>query len=129
MAFLLDSQILLWLRTSPERLRYEVRDRLEDPGSDLLVSAVTVWELGIKVQIGKLRIDRSPLTLARESIARYNALELPIVMRHAEAATRLPPHHRDPFDRMLVAQALVEGLTLVTADRLLAAYGVPLLLT
>jgi PIN domain nuclease of toxin-antitoxin system len=89
----------------------------------VLVSAVSLWEAGIKVALGKLRLGRD---LADET-AKHGFTELPVGFAHTRAAARLRPHHRDPFDRMLVAQAQLEGLTLVTRDPAFEPYRVPLL--
>jgi PIN domain nuclease of toxin-antitoxin system len=90
----------------------------------LYLSAVTAWELGMKQAAGKLRL-RVPVG---EMLAAFRLEELPVAIRHGDRAALLPLHHRDPFDRMLVAQALMEDLILVTADRLLLRYQVPILL-
>ena len=87
------------------------------------MSAATAWELGIKQMKGKLRLSQS----VSEQMALYGFVELPISFRHAEKAAGLQMMHGDPFDRMLVAQAIVEGMTLVTADRILAEYPVAVL--
>jgi PIN domain nuclease of toxin-antitoxin system len=96
---------------------------LADGGTDAQVSIASVWEVAIKTSIGKLR---APEDFADAAVAEGLAL-LPIEVEHIRAVRDLPFHHRDPFDRMLVAQALVEGLALVTRDRQLAAYGVRVL--
>ena len=104
------------------RLTPAWRQALEQAES-LYVSAATTWEIAIKRALGKLMIDGDPARTAREA----GCLEMPITWVHAEAAGTLPPHHADPFDRLLIAQALVEGLTLVTADSKFAAYGVAMI--
>jgi PIN domain nuclease of toxin-antitoxin system len=91
--------------------------------NDVSVSAASVWEVGIKRALGKLQVPRDVLRALRD--AGFEAL--PITWDHGLAAASLPPHHRDPFDRMLVAQARLEGLTLVTRDPIFAVYGVPVL--
>ncbi len=88
-----------------------------------MYSAVVSWEIATKQQSGKLRFSGSPLAVARK----VGLTELPITARHCEVSGELEPHHRDPFDRLLIAQAMVEGLVLVTHDRMLAAYNVPTL--
>jgi len=122
-ALLLDSNIVVWLDQKPERLPAQVVQRLE---SEPLVylSAVTAWELSIKQSLDKLTLARPVSDLLRT----HGMTELSVTIRHGEAVRNLPLHHRDPFDRLLVAQALVEGLILVTADEDLARYGVPVLL-
>lgn len=121
--YLLDSHVLLWLDGENERLaRTPLLGLL--PRSSVCVSVATAWELGIKFALNKLdlRIPVSEMTTA------YGFTELSINFKHVEFAAALPFHHRDPFDRLLVAQALVEGLILVTSDKKLAHYGVPVLL-
>jgi PIN domain nuclease of toxin-antitoxin system len=121
--YLLDSHILIWLDSGSERLKPQVLETLRRAEQRYL-SAVTAWELSLKQAAGKLRL-RTPVGAMLES---FGLLELPVAIRHGDRAALLPLHHRDPFDRMLVAQALVEGLILVTADKELAQYGVPVLL-
>ena len=101
-------------------MRVETRDAISDP-SIVWISAVSVWELAIKREAGKLE---APDDL-EEAVKSYGYAELPVTFRHAELAASLPLHHRDPFDRMLVAQAQAEGLTLVTNDSLITLYDVP----
>jgi len=94
-----------------------------DPASDVYVSAVTIWEAGIKSAAGRLHV-RGDLI---EHIGRSNFSPLSVTIEHAATAAKLPPHHKDPFDRMLVAQSMREGLTLVTRDTAFSAYDVPVL--
>lgn len=120
MNLLLDTHVALWALSSPERIAPEVREMLSDPAHAVHVSAATVWEVEIKRAIGKLS---APDGFAGECLDR-GFDPLPIDLAHAERAGRLPPHHADPFDRMLIAQAFEEDLVLVSDDRALAAYGV-----
>ena len=122
-ALLLDTHVFLWWLADSPRLSGEVRDRIADPDALILVSAASIWEIGIKRAIGKLQAPREIVRFVEEEGFRG----LPIGLKHAEAAARLPSHHRDPFDRMLIAQGLTEGLTVVTADERFASYGVKLL--
>jgi len=116
---LLDTHVLLWwLEDSPE-LSDELMDRI-DTELEVFVSAATMWELSIKASSGKLTLPDN----LHQWIERGGLSDLPITMRHAELAGRLPAIHRDPFDRMLIAQALVERLTLVTHDRNIIGYPV-----
>ena len=122
MALLLDSSALLWLTVEPSQLASGALQRI-DASARLFLSVVSVWELEIKARAGKLDIpadlwDELP-ALAIEVIA--------IELADAVAAARLPLHHRDPFDRMIIAQALARGLTIVTRDQAFGAYGVPIL--
>ena len=119
---LLDSHVLLWLDSENERLtRTPLLNML--PRSSIFVSVATAWELGIKFASNKLDL-RIPVS---EMTSVYGFTELAIQFKHVEFAAALPYRHRDPFDRLLVAQALVEGMVLVTADDRLAEYGVPVL--
>ena len=121
---LLDTHVLLWWLDG-SGLSDAVVARIADPGELVLVSAASIWEAGIKASLGKLELP-GPLG----SVVLEEGFEpLPITFDHAERAGSLPPHHRDPFDRMLVAQALAEGLTLVTHDPAFDPYGVDLLRT
>ncbi|MDZ5447442.1 type II toxin-antitoxin system VapC family toxin [Micromonospora sp. 4G57] len=122
MTLLLDTHIALWAITGDATLGEEFLDRLRyDP--DIFLSPVSLWEITIKQTDGKLA---GPADLA-ERVRDMGLRELPVTHAHAIAAGRLPFHHRDPFDRMLVAQAVTEGLTLVTRDVSIALYDVDVL--
>lgn len=123
MSYLLDSHVLLWWLGDSPRLGTAVRRALADPDNRVLVSAASIWEIGIKQALGKLRAPESLLGLLQQE----GFEELPITAAHAEAAARLPMLHRDPFDRMLVAQSRLEGLILVTHDDPMGGYDVELL--
>jgi len=117
---LLDTHALIWALSDPQRLSPRARDLLEDPVHEVFVSAASLWEIAIKVGSGKLEV---PDDLERSIFAvGFQALE--IRFPHMRALRRLPDHHRDPFDRMLVAQAMHEGLALVTRDGQIPSYGV-----
>lgn len=119
---LLDTHVLLvWL--AAEEISREAADAIAEPSNTVTVSAASIWEIAIKRQIGKLRFDGSPADEVRH--AGFDHLS--ITAAHAEAAGDLPFHHRDPFDRMLVAQAQAEGLTLVSRDAVFDRYDVRLL--
>ena len=122
-ALLLDSNVVVWLDQKPRRIPDSVLLRLES-APQVFLSAVTAWELAIKRSLGSLTLLR-PVS---DFIHTHQMTELPVTIRHGEAVGNLPLHHRDPFDRLLVAQAMVEGLILVTGDRRLAEYGIPVLL-
>jgi PIN domain nuclease of toxin-antitoxin system len=117
---LLDTHVLLWWLRGSADLSDDVKERINTE-LEVYVSSVSVWELSIKKASGKLEL---PDNLG-EWIERGGLSELPVYLRHAEIAGRLPMIHRDPFDRMLIAQALVERLTLVTRDGLIHQYDVP----
>ncbi|MEH1167059.1 type II toxin-antitoxin system VapC family toxin [Micromonospora sp. CPCC 205539] len=122
MNLLLDTHVALWAITGDQTLGVEFLDRLRhDP--DIYLSPVSLWEITIKQSAGKLA---GPPDLA-ERIRDMGFRELPVTHIHAIAAGRLPPHHRDPFDRMLVAQAISEGLTLASRDGSIALYDVDVL--
>ena len=121
--YLLDSHILIWLDNGNDRLGAPILEMLRRAEQSYL-SAATAWELGLKQAAGKLRL-RTPVGSLLQS---FRLAELPVTIRHGDRAARLPLLHRDPFDRMLVAQALEEDLVLVTADGELAQYGVPILI-
>ena len=128
MRLLLDTHVWLWLIGEDERLNELTRAALSDPGNDIFLSAAAVWELAIKHAAGKLKFTGSPAVQVPIHIKRSGVLPLPITAGHGLAAAALPMHHRDPFDRMMIAQALAEELTLSTADDRLSAYEVPLLM-
>ncbi len=122
MNLLLDTHTLLWwLAGRP--LADDARDRIADAGTLVAVSAASIWEAAIKASLGKLRV---PSSLA-DAVVDNGFEPLAISLAHAEAAGALPPHHRDPFDRMLIAQARAEGLTIVTRDPAFDAYEVAVL--
>ena len=123
MRLLLDTHALLWWLTDDPRLTDRAREAIADPASSVFVSAAVAWEIAIKQALGRLEPPEDlSVRLARE---RFEELAITIV--HALRAGELPPHHGDPFDRVLVAQAELEGLTLVTRDPRIAQYGVAVL--
>lgn len=126
MKLLLDSHAFLWWLTEDPKLSAEARKAVADPLSVVHVSAATIWELSIKAALGKLDLDGADLV---EEIGENDFVELPMTARHSLAAATLPRHHEDPFDRMLIAQAQLEGLTIVTRDAEFRAYGVPIVPT
>jgi len=121
---LLDTHVFLWWQADDPRLQQPARSAIAE--ADLVfVSAASAWEAAIKAALGRLELPDTMEAGVEES----GFEKLPITFSHAEAAAALPPHNQDPFDRMLVAQALSEGLTLVTSDRRLEPYQVPILWT
>jgi PIN domain nuclease of toxin-antitoxin system len=122
MRLLLDTHAFLWWRGDSRKLRANVRRAIAD-AQIVFVSAASAWEASIKAALGRLQI---PDTI-EAGVIDSGFEKLPISFSHAEAAGRLPPHHADPFDRMLVAQARAEGLTLVTHDRRLARYEIEIM--
>jgi len=123
---LLDTHSWLWMVGDSGRLADASRRLLRDPANDLFLSAASAWEIAIKYATGKLRLPRPPATLVAEWMAEDRLAALPILLAHALRAGELPPHHRDPFDRLLIAQAQIESMTLLTADRVFAKYEVPI---
>lgn len=119
MRLLLDTHIFLWSITGSTRLTRATR-RLMESADEVYVSAASVWEIAIKAGLGKVEADPDAVAAAIEP---SGFLELPVHAAHAARVARLPPHHHDPFDRLLIAQALVEPLRLVTADSVLTQYG------
>lgn len=122
MVLILDTHILLWALDTPDRLPPEIRDHLETPGNEVYFSAASIWEIAIKTALGKADFPYSP-----EEIARYaretGFVELPITSIHGVRMASLPPHHRDPFDRLLIAQAMLTPARLLTADDALVPYS------
>lgn len=123
MRLLLDSHVALWAVSAPERLPARCRELLTEGANAVYVSSVSIWELRLKESLGKLRL--TPDFEAVLTALRF--LELPVTWAHSLRASRLPPLHQDPFDRMLVAQSLVEDLVLVTHDRCVLRYDCALL--
>jgi PIN domain nuclease of toxin-antitoxin system len=121
---LLDSHVLLWWITDASVLTDQARALFADPDSELLWSAASTWELGIKAGLGKLRLPEPLDRFVTRQLREQHLIGLPIYHDHAARVAELPPIHRDPFDRMLVAQALVEGIPLLTRDTVLDRYGV-----
>lgn len=119
MRLLLDTRIFLWAVAGSPRLKPAAR-RLIESAEQVYVSAASIWEVAIKAQLGKIEADPKALT---DAIAASGFLELGVRATHAAGVARLAPHHTDPFDRLLVAQALAEPLRLLTADAALVQYG------
>jgi PIN domain nuclease of toxin-antitoxin system len=117
---LLDTHALIWILTADRALRDEAREAIEEPGNVVGVSAASAWEIEVKRAIGKLDAPRDLV----KQVADARFIPLPITLDHGIAAGRLPLHHRDPFDRMLIAQAQLEGLTIVTRDPRFEPYPV-----
>jgi PIN domain nuclease of toxin-antitoxin system len=120
---LIDTHILLWADERPRRIAARLLAAMRDETNEIAVSAATIWEIAIKRAIGKLRFDR-PIVAA---VLALGFRVLPVDGAHAEHAGNLPRHHDDPFDRLIVAQASLEGMVLGTQDRLMRPYGVAML--
>jgi len=128
MKLLLDTHVLIWSATDPDHLPRDVRREIEDGTNDLLVSVVSAWEIAIKQSIGKLDLARPAEEWFPEVVRRTGFKVVEPRMAAALRVRTLPWHHKDPFDRFLIAQAIDDGYTIITHDRIFADYGVPVLL-
>ena len=124
MKLLLDTQLLLWAAGQPERLSAAARRLLNNPRNELLFSAASLWEIAIKHTLGRDDFRAEPRVL-RRGLLDNGYTELPVTSEHAVNTDALPPLHKDPFDRLLLAQAFTEGITLLTADAQVARYPGP----
>ena len=125
MKLLLDTHLLLWAAGEPQRLSKQARRLIDNPENELLFSAASLWEVAIKRGLGRedFKVDAR---LLRRGLLDNGYIELPIISDHVVATESLPPIHKDPFDRVLVAQATVEGVTLLTIDSLVSQYPGPI---
>lgn len=124
MKLLLDTHLLLWAAGLPNRLSSAARKLIDNPSNELLFSAASIWEVAIKRGLGRSDFQADP-RLLRRGLLDNGYSELPILSDHVVTIDSLPTIHKDPFDRMLVAQATVEGITLLTADSVVAQYTGP----
>jgi PIN domain nuclease of toxin-antitoxin system len=124
MKYLLDSGVWLWSISSEEKISAKGRQILENGREELYLSAATSWELGIKMRLGKLRLLSPPAQCIPLFMAKQGLLPLPVTHLHATTVYDLPAHHRDPFDRLIIAQAIAEGMTVLTSDRIFGKYPV-----
>jgi PIN domain nuclease of toxin-antitoxin system len=124
---LLDTHVLLWSATEPDRLRAHAREALEDGANEVLVSVVSAWEIAIKQSLGKLELAKPAEQWLPQVLTRTGFRIVEVGLAAALRVRALPWHHRDPFDRLLVAHALEDGYTIVTHDDAFAAYEAPLL--
>jgi PIN domain nuclease of toxin-antitoxin system len=120
--FLLDTHILLWSLDTPERLPCSVREHLESTSTEVYFSAASIWEIAIKSALGKINFCYSPDQIA-EGARKTGFVEIPVSSMHAAGVSCLPMHHHDPFDRLLIVQALAMPARLVTADVALTVYS------
>jgi PIN domain nuclease of toxin-antitoxin system len=121
---LIDTHCWLWMQAEPDRFSSETRKALLDPGNELYLSAASSWEIAIKYALGKLPLPEAPTTYVPSRMQSSGVIGLAIEHAHALHVDSLPPHHRDPFDRLLVAQAQLEAMSILTADRVFALYPV-----
>lgn len=124
MKILIDTGCWLWCLAAPERLNQKARDLFSDRNHTLYLSAASSWEIAIKTALGKLHLPEPPGKYIPSRMAALDVLGLPIEHAHALKVFELPAHHRDPFDRILIAQAQTESLTILTADPAFSAYDV-----
>src|SRR5690348_14417300 len=124
MRLLVDAHAVIWAVDDPSKLSPQAVTALQDPANELLIGAGTVWEIGIKVGLGKLALSVPYRPWMNRAFADLDAALLPITVEHVDVQAGLPQHHRDPFDRLLAAQALVEKVPLVSADALFDQYQV-----
>ncbi len=127
MKYLLDTSVLIHSQISQPKLNHRALDLLADNSSELYFSAVSSWEITIKVGAGKLVLPERPAEFVTRAMRFMSLRSLDITHHHALAVDGLPNHHRDPFDRLLIAQALSEQMTLLTADRVFQKYKVKLI--
>lgn len=121
---LIDTHVWLWLQAEPGRLRAEIRNLVEDAATELLLSAASAWEITIKHGLGKLVLPSEPAVYVPDRMRISGTTPLAIEHAHVLRTGQLPAHHRDPFDRLLVAQAQILDVPIVTADPQIAAYDV-----
>ena len=124
MRLLLDTHALLWAATDDERLSPAAREAVADPANELLFSAISAFEIAVKVALGKLDLPDGPAAFIATRVAAFGLRELPVTTQHAIEAGALPPIHGDPWDRLLVAQARIESVPLLTADPVIRRYDV-----
>ena len=124
MRVLLDTQCWLWMTLAPERFSARARKLVEARETLLYLSAASAWEIAIKHALGKLRLPEPPATYVPTRVAALGVQPLAIEHSHALRVAELPPHHRDPFDRLLIAQAQIDDLPILTSDSLFDAYDV-----
>ncbi|MGH7627040.1 MAG: type II toxin-antitoxin system VapC family toxin [Gemmatimonadaceae bacterium] len=127
MRILLDTQVWLWMLAAPDRLSRKTRTLVVSTDSELLLSAASAWEIAMKYGLGKLHLPESPDAYIPRLMSRTGITPLPVHHRHALHVATLPAHHGDPFDRLLIAQAQLEELPILTADRTFRRYDVTVL--
>lgn len=125
MKLLLDTHIFLWFISGDERLPADMQQGIRNPANDVYLSVVSLWEAIIKYQLGKLPLPEPPEDYLPTQRERHQIASLPLDEISVSQLVGLPPLHRDPFDRMLICQAMAHGLTIVTVDDLIRAYSVP----
>ena len=124
MKLLTDTHTFLWFVYNDPQLSSTARSLMADPANDILLSLASVWELAIKVGIGKLTLTQPVELFVLDQLARNNMQTLPILMSHALHVAKMPLHHRDPFDRLIIAQSLLEAIPIISVDAVFDSYGV-----
>lgn len=124
MRVLLDTHTVIWAVDDPGRLSPPSANLLRDPNTELLISAGTIWEISIKVGLGKLTLSGNYRQWITKACHDLGTILIPITIEYADAQAGLPHHHRDPFDRLLAAQALTESISVVSVDPVFESYGV-----
>lgn len=122
--YLVDTHVWLWMQSEPERMSDETRAIVQDVRNTILLSAASAWEIAIKYRLGKLALPEPPASYVPDRMRRSGTSPLTVDHAHTLRTADLPDHHRDPFDRVLVAQAQLLDLTIITADDQLSAYDV-----
>ena len=124
MDYLLDTHVFLWFASDDIKLSPSAKKTIEDGKNNIYLSSASVWELSIKIAIGKLKLKKDLNKFIAENIAEYGYIPLSVTIPHAVAIAKLPEIHKDPFDRILVAQASVEKMKIITSDRYIGKYKV-----
>lgn len=127
MRLLLDTHAFIWADNQPEKLSPSARAACEDPVNELILSVASVWEMQLKIMLGKLTIRKPLRTVVQDWIEQNTILILPVHLEHIFRLEILSAHHKDPFDRLLIAQAMAEGFTMVTHDKTFAMYNIPII--
>jgi PIN domain nuclease of toxin-antitoxin system len=127
MRLLLDTHAFIWADGQPEKLSPGARTGCENPANELFLSVASVWEMQLKIMLGKLTLRKPLRSLIEDWILQNTIMILPVHLEHVLRLDALSSHHKDPFDRLLIAQAMTEGLTIVTHDRTFALYDIPVI--
>ena len=122
--YIVDTHVWLWMQTAPARLSSETRALLEKVENELLLSAASAWEIAVKYRLGKLPLPEPPIVYVPDRMRRSGTTSLPVEAAHALRTSELPDHHNDPFDRLLIAQAQLLDIPIVTVDEQIRAYDV-----
>ena len=127
MKLLIDTHILLWASNADPQLEQAAIDLIEDPNTELLLSMASVWEMAIRINLGKLQLGQPLQTFIESTTQRYGVTLFPIALEHLIAVSSLPHHHRDPFDRLLIAQAIVDNISVLSQDKTFRQYPIRVL--